>query len=327
MSVASLNAMDPRSLNDLKRLTREGDSPEALRAAAQQFEAVFMQMVFKAMREATPSDGLFDSEQTRMFQQLHDQQIAGDLATGGGGTGLAEAIFRQLGGEAMEQRSGNTSVGPDGRTYFDLSDVIRRPANPAVRSASAAEKGSPEAAEIAAPGATRPSLDGLPDHVGSFVGQVWDHAVDAGRKLGVPTHFVVAQAALETGWGRAELRRADGSPSHNLFNVKAGSGWRGEVVELPVTEYTAGRAITENARFRAYDSYAEAFDDYVALLSDNPRYAGVIGQQDAAAFAGALQKAGYATDPQYADKLQRVIGDRLQAVAGSFRTSFVERLR
>src|SRR5690606_20795563 len=253
--------------------------------------------------------------------------IAGELATRGGGTGLAEAIFRQLGGEAMERRSGNTSVGPDGRTYFDLSDVIRRPANPAVRSASAAEKGSPEAAEIAAPGATRPSLDGLPDHVGSFVGQVWDHAADAGRKLGVPTHFVVAQAALETGWGRAELRRADGSPSHNLFNVKAGSGWRGEVVELPVTEYTAGRAVTENARFRAYDSYAEAFDDYVALLSDNPRYAGVIGQQDAAACAGALQKAGYATDPQYADKLQRVIGDRLQAVAGSFRTSFVERLR
>lgn len=314
MSVASLNAMDPRSLGELQRLAREGDSPEALRAAAQQFEAMFMQMVFKAMREATPADDLFGSEQTRLFQQLHDQQIASDMARSGRGTGLADAIFRQLGGEAMQERSGNTIQGPDGRTYFDLADVVRRPAKAAVR-AGEAENSTAQTAGIAATPAPagRQGL-GLDGHVGAFVDKVWSHAERAAKALEVPTRFVVAQAALETGWGRAELRRADGAPSHNLFNVKAGAGWRGEVVELPVTEYVDGRATTENARFRAYDSYAQAFDDYVALLTDNPRYADVAGQRDAASFAGALQRAGYATDPQYADKLSRVIDGRLGAL-------------
>jgi flagellar protein FlgJ len=317
VSAVSLNAMDPRSLNDLKRLAQGGDSPEALRAAAQQFEALFMEMVFKAMREASPSDGLLDNDQTRLFQQLHDQQIATELANSGRGSGLAEAIYRQLGGEAMERRQGNTSIGPDGRIYFDLANVPRRAAIPAAPRAAGKENPSAEAAEIAAGRAAQAQRPELPGHVGAFVDKVWDAAARAGRELGVPARFIVAQAALETGWGRAELRRADGSPSHNLFNIKAGSGWRGDVVELPVTEYANGRAYTENARFRAYDSYAEAFDDYVALLRDNPRYSGVLGQRDASAFASGLVRGGYATDPDYAGKLQRVIGGSLGALAGS----------
>jgi flagellar protein FlgJ len=119
---------------------------------------------------------------------------------------------------------------------------------------------------------------------------------------------MVAQAALETGWGRAELRRADGSPSYNLFNLKAGSGWKGPVVEVPVTEYANGRPYTETARFRAYGSYVEAFADYAGLLRESPRYAEVLGKTDGAAFARSLQQAGYATDPMYADKLTRIIG-------------------
>jgi flagellar protein FlgJ len=129
---------------------------------------------------------------------------------------------------------------------------------------------------------------------------------------------MVAQAALETGWGRAELRRADGTPSHNLFNIKAGSDWKGAVVEVPVKEYANGRAYTENARFRAYGSYEEAFRDYANLLRNSPRYAEVLGQQDGAGFARSLQQAGYATDPMYADKLARIIsGSTLRsALAG-----------
>lgn len=317
MSMAgSLNALDPRSFADLKRLTADGNSPEALRAAAKQFEAVFMQMVFKAMRDATPQDSLFDNEQTRLFQQLHDQQVAMDLSQRGRGMGLADVIFRQLGGERLE-REAATLTGPDGRQYFDLADVPRRAAIPAARPRPAENAAAPTAeiaaAPVVSPGvpAGAPVRADVPERVAGFVGKVWKDAVAAGRGLGVPPQFVVAQAALETGWGRAELRRADGSPSYNLFNIKAGASWKGDTVELPVTEYANGRAYTENARFRAYGSYAEAFRDYVALLRDNPRYADALGQRDASAFADGLVRGGYATDPHYADKLVRIIGGGL----------------
>lgn len=147
-----------------------------------------------------------------------------------------------------------------------------------------------------------------PEGAREFVNRVWAHAGEASRSTGIPAHFMVGQAALETGWGRGELRRADGAPSYNLFNIKAGPNWKGPVVEVPVTEYANGRPYTETARFRAYGSYAEAFRDYAGLLRGNPRYAEVLGQTDAAGFARSLQQAGYATDPMYADKLTRIIG-------------------
>lgn len=317
MSSVTLNALDPRSFSDLKRLaSADGSSPEALRAAAQQFEAMFMQMVFKAMRDATPVDGLFDSEQTRMFQQLHDQQIAMDLSTRGRGTGLADVIFRQLGGEALERGASGRAgtLGPDGRTYFDIADVPRRAAIAAAKAekiaAGASESAAvPVAGEVSEAAPAQAATPGSPaERAQAFVRRVWDHAVSAAEKLGVPPAFVVAQAALETGWGRAELRRADGVQSHNLFNIKAGSSWSGPTVELPVTEYANGRARTELAKFRAYGSYAEAFDDYANLLRNNSRYAGVLGQTNAGDFARNLQRGGYATDPAYADKLVRIIG-------------------
>lgn len=306
-SPVSLNTLDPRSFGDLKRLAGDGNSPEALRAVAQQFEAVFTQLVFKAMRDATPQGGLFDSEHTRLFQSMHDQQLSSDLASRGKGLGLADAIFRQLGGEALEARAMDTITGPDGRQYFDLAGVPRRAAIPAA-SPRIAEKAAEAAAEVAAPQPPSQPAANVPEHISGFVHKLRRDAEIAGRELGVPAHFLVAQAALETGWGRAELRRADGSPSHNLFNIKAGSSWKGDVVELPVTEYANGRAYTENARFRAYGSYAEAFRDYVALLRDNPRYAAALGQKQPAGFAQGLTGGGYATDPQYADKLVRIIG-------------------
>ncbi|HET7776431.1 MAG TPA: flagellar assembly peptidoglycan hydrolase FlgJ, partial [Azospira sp.] len=123
---------------------------------------------------------------------------------------------------------------------------------------------------------------------------------------GVPAHFIVAHAALETGWGKSEIRRADGSPSYNLFGVKAGKGWQGATVDATTTEYVGGVAQTTKEKFRAYGSYAEAFRDYASLLQ-RPRFAGALGQQDGMEFARSLQQAGYATDPMYADKLGRII--------------------
>ncbi|WP_407278270.1 flagellar assembly peptidoglycan hydrolase FlgJ [Aromatoleum evansii] len=325
VAATQINALDPRALADMKRLARDGNSPEGLRAAAKQFEALFMQMVLKSMRDAVPSTGMFDSDQTRLFQALQDQQMAMNMAQGRG-VGLADAILRQLGGETPAQAI-------EGEGSLDVSRIPRRaaivaggelpPANAAVdtddlaefaarlgaaigkpRSEAGGFRGAGDAGEAAEASSSRAVPEGARD----FVNRVWAHAGEASRSTGIPAHFMVGQAALETGWGRGELRRADGSPSHNLFNIKAGPNWKGAVVEVSVTEYANGRPYTENARFRAYGSYAEAFRDYANLLRGNPRYAEVLGQTDAAGFARSLQQAGYATDPMYADKLTRIIG-------------------
>ena len=141
-----------------------------------------------------------------------------------------------------------------------------------------------------------------------FVNRVWTHAVDAARAVGIPPRFMVGQAALESGWGRHEIRAADGTASHNVFGIKAGRSWKGAVIEKTTTEFVNGVAQKVTARFRAYASYGEAFQDYAKLLRNNPRYAAVLGQaQDAKGFAHSLQKSGYATDPAYADKLTRII--------------------
>jgi len=319
---SSFNAMDPNAFGDLKRLARENNSPEALRAAARQFEALFMQMVLKAMRDATPPNGLFDSDQTRMLQGLHDQQMAMDLSLQGRGTGLADVIFRQLGGESSRDPL-PLRFGPDGRPVFDLASVPRRPAITAARVRREADS----AAEVPAPG-ERPDVarttavrsadvGSVAERVRAFVDRVRSHALEASRSIGIPVPFMIAQAALESGWGRAELRTSDGRPSYNLFNIKAGRNWKGPVIELPVTEYANGRAHTEKAQFRVYGSYAEAFRDYANLLRNSPRYSEVLGQRDASGFAQSLQAAGYATDPMYADKLTRIIGmSTLRAALG-----------
>lgn len=332
-----LNALDPNSLADLKRLARNNpDSPETLRAASKQFEALFMQMALKAMREATPSSGLFDSEQTKSYQSLLDQQMALNLAHARN-NGMSEALFRQLGGingkgAAASAVDGLALPNASENKGFDISNVVRQAANPAAlmrqTQAMAARAGSTDSREEAdsigllisqlenamrtARGSTAAAgdssaADEVPDQVREFVDAVWPHAQAASRQTGIPAQFMVAQAALETGWGDKVLRHADGRSSHNLFNIKAGSNWSGETVSRKVTEYAGGSAYTEQARFRSYASYAEAFQDYARLLSTNARYSDVMGQTSAAGFARSLQQAGYATDPMYADKLTRII--------------------
>ena len=145
-------------------------------------------------------------------------------------------------------------------------------------------------------------------HVKSFQERVGLHAEEASRATGIPAKFMMAQAALESGWGRREIKAADGSPSFNLFGIKAGAGWKGKVVDARTTEYINGVAHTKVEKFRAYDSYADAFKDYARLLSKHPRYQNVIANaQDVRGFAVGLQRAGYATDPQYAAKLMNII--------------------
>lgn len=273
---------DTSGLAAIKRQARSND-PAALKAAAQQFEAMFLQMVLKSMRDASPREGLFDNDQTRLYQSLLDQQMSQVLAAKGG-TGLAKIIETQLSRNA-------------GTDQAELLADLPLPPAPTLRQFTSPARS-----------ATSSSAGGMPASLKDFVGRIWPHAVEAGRSLGVRPEFLVGQAALESGWGRAEPKRADGQPSYNLFGIKAGRNWTGDVAEATTTEYVDGVARQRVERFRAYGSYAEAFRDYASLLSSNPRYASVLGATDAVSFAGGLQRGGYATDPAYADKLARVIG-------------------
>jgi len=306
---SQINALDPNTLGGLRRLSKE-NSPEATKEAARQFEALFVQQMLKSMRDATPKGGMFDSDETRMYQSLLDQQMAMQLSTRAGGIGLARVIERQL-------NAGKAEVTlPDGPVPLDAA--IRRGFDAAVSPAGTASGAAKSAAAAASAAATAvPQLPNMPAGAGprAFVEKVWPQAVEASRATGIPARFLVAQAALETGWGKFELKNADGTPSHNLFNIKAGKRWGGDTVSTATTEYANGAATRENARFRAYGSYADSFRDYANLIRNNPRYAAVVGQSDATAFARGLQAAGYATDPQYADKLARIINGNTLRVA------------
>ncbi len=311
---------DLQSLSALKSGVKQ-DDPQALKAAARQFEAVFLQMVLKSMRAATPQDGIFDSEQTRFYQELLDQQLSQTLSARGG-TGLAAVIERQLSRqdatpadfpdglplglppaalplETLRQINNFGVPAPQGvPRALPLDRVPVQPALPAVPRPVAPPSGA------SAPGVDNVAPDGT---ARGFVAATLPHALAASRETGIPAHFLVAHAALETGWGKHEPRFADGRPSHNLFGIKAGGTWRGAVVEARTTEYVNGAAESRVERFRAYGSPAESFRDYARLLAGSPRYAGVLGSQDAATFARGLQRAGYATDPDYAAKLEGII--------------------
>lgn len=317
--IANLPAYDANSLNSLKRIASD-NSPEALHAAAQQFEAVFLGMVLKSMRDATPQDGLFDSEQTKTFQSMLDQQLA-QMLVAKGSTGLAAMIEKQLsrtssGGTAASSAAGvadSAAAAEVPVSRFD-SATLRRAAvhvldtgTPAVASSAQAAAEAVGGTANATTATTATTATVAVAGTGGFVDKIWPHALKAAQESGIPAHFMVAQAALETGWGKSEMFQANGQPAHNLFGVKAGKDWTGAVVEKSTTEYVDGVPQRTVARFRAYASYGEAFSDYAGILKNNPRYAAVVGSQDAATFARGLQQAGYATDPMYASKLERII--------------------
>jgi flagellar protein FlgJ len=279
--------LDTRA-SDLRRKLR--DDPQAgLKEAAGQFEGLLLQTMLKSMRSATPQDGLLDSEQTRFFTEILDQQLALNLSALDS-FGFGKLIERQMG----------SGLAPDGGEAIDK-------ALGQLRQALFDRQAASSAGFVAAGRSASASAD-VPESGREYVDRVWPHAVEAARTLGVPPQFLVAHSALESGWGKSEIRRADGSPSYNVFGVKAGGNWQGAVAEAATTEYVDGVPRTLREKFRAYGSYGEAFQDYARLLAGNSRYSQVLGQQDGARFARSLQESGYATDPAYADKLARVIG-------------------
>jgi len=272
-------AIDPQSLGALHKLTNAADSKEGIKAAAKQFEAYFLQMMLRSMRDTLSQDGLFDSQETKTFTDMFDQQVAQSVSQGRG-FGLADALAAQIEHQIA-------------------------PINQARTTQAAAKDATPSDAGTALPAVETAVTSGTPTS-NSFVDKLWSHASEAAKKLGIAPHLLVGQAALESGWGKHELKGADGSASHNLFNVKAGANWQGPTVEKQVTEYVNGKPVQSTEKFRAYRSYEESFADYAKLLSANPRYAGALNQ-DATGFARGLQQGGFATDPDYGNKLMRVI--------------------
>jgi flagellar protein FlgJ len=270
-------SVDPQGLAALKRAAKD-NSPDAIKAVAKQFEAVFMNMMLKSMREATPQDGMTDNDQSRLYTSMLDQQLSQNLATKG--IGLADVLARQL-------SSFTPPAAPSGTTVIPLQTTPPTDVMPK-------------------------SNTGQSSQAQTFQSRLQAHAEAASKTTGIPAKFMLGQAALESGWGRKEINNADGTTSHNLFGIKATAGWHGKTVDAVTTEYVDGVAQRRVEKFRAYDSYADSFRDYAHLLKSNPRYQQVIASgQDAVGFAQGLQRAGYATDPHYADKLTKIINSSL----------------
>ncbi|MFH7906716.1 flagellar assembly peptidoglycan hydrolase FlgJ [Enterobacter cloacae] len=285
-------AYDVRSLDTLKREAGRA-SPGALKAAAKQLEGVFVQMMMKSMRDATFKDDLLHSQSAEMYTAMHDQQVAQDIA-GSGQLGFADLIVRQLGGESdtpVTSTQGRDLLRP-GLASAPATGPLRLPAP--VSFAKPAEGAHP------------------------FISLLLRPAQAAAQQSGLHPHLILAQAALESGWGKREIPAADGSPSHNLFGIKATGDWRGKTTEITTTEYINGVKQKVKAAFRVYDSYEHALSDYAKLLTKNPRYRGVVQSGSPEQGAKALQAGGYATDPAYAKKLiaiiQKVKGDVQQGV-------------
>ena len=290
-AATGLVGVDTRPLDAL-RASAAQDPKAAIREAAKQFEALFMQQLMKSMREATVSSGMLDNEGTKLGNEMLDAQYATKMSGLPGG--LADAIARQL-----ERQLG---------TGANDAAAVRAPSGAAGAATSASSAANVSAA---------PPLSG---RQAEFVRVHQDAARAAEAASGIPAAFTIAQAAHESAWGQREIKNADGSASHNLFGVKAGAGWTGATTEITTTEWVGGEPQKVTAKFRSYASYADAFRDYAQLMKTSPRYSSAVAAATAApasaatgqGFASALQRAGYATDPGYADKLSRLINSTLR---------------
>lgn len=362
---------DSGSYSDLNRLNqlkvgKDRDGAENVRKVAQEFESLFINEMLKSMRSATEvmsKDNPFNSQASKQYQDMHDQQLSVTLSKEGGGIGLADVLIRQLSKqhEPSEKSNPFAQVAPaEDAKWSGNPNVVAANVDPARNDAQLlnqrrlalpgrlAERAPAEAAstglavdQVEKSGAPQPLVDldwkpatafaapveaplivngveatapsapsktrfSSPDE---FIATMLPMAEKAAKRLGVEPRFLVAQAALETGWGKSMIKQKDGSNSHNLFGIKS-NGWDGESAKVTTTEYVNGKATKQVAGFRAYDSFEQSFNDYVRLLENNDRYrpaiqvASISGNSER--FVNELQRAGYATDPQYARKINQI---------------------
>tara|TARA_Y100000310_G_scaffold331780_1_gene405994 strand:+ start:337 stop:1290 length:954 start_codon:yes stop_codon:yes gene_type:complete len=300
---------DFNSLVSLKAQAQQ-DPDAALKKVAQEFEAIFINMMFKNMRSANENigGGLFDSAQTKQYTEMMDSQLAQSLANAGG-MGLAESLVRQLQGKGKDVSSAEGSALDSEASFLrNLSTLdAERVRAVARRAAEDYTESAQQVVDTAKVKATDVAFDS-PD---TFVQTLWPHAQKAGERLGVDPKAILAQAALETGWGKYPMAKTDGSPSYNLFGIKADHRWSGDKALVSTLEFKEGVAQREKAAFRAYDSFSQSFEDYADFLKNSERYQEALEAGDnAAMFAAYLQKGGYATDPNYADKITNILSSK-----------------
>ena len=291
-------------------------SPEATREAARQFEALFVQMMLKSMRDA---NAVLGEERDTTYEEMFDKQISMEM-TKGKGLGMGEMMVRQLGGGET-----STTAPPE-----PLALLLQR--LPAMGRALLSELPDnltpglsiPAARDLGPPAPVLPALtrgsrsDFRPETREDFVREIWPLAVRAGEKLGVNPRAIVAQAALETGWGSRLIRDDAGVSGNNLFGIKADSRWTGDRVTVTTLEYEGGLPKPQRAPFRAYPDLAAGFEDYVRFLQGNPRYSEALqAGTNTGVYAERLQSAGYATDPHYAEKIRSIIASPTLGTTGS----------
>ncbi|MBZ5793144.1 flagellar assembly peptidoglycan hydrolase FlgJ [Burkholderia contaminans] len=304
-------ALDVQGFDALRAQAKQ--SPQAgAKAVAGQFDAMFTQMMLKSMRDASPDGGLFDSHTSKLYTSMLDQQLAQQMSTRG--IGVADALMKQLLRNAGQGAGSDTAadVGAGGLGAGGLGTSGNEGGLAAMNAmakayANAANNGGLAGTRgYSAGSALTPPLKGASgvQDADAFVDRLAGPAQAASASTGIPARFIVGQAALESGWGKREIRANDGSTSYNVFGIKATKGWTGRTVSALTTEYVNGTPRRVVAKFRAYDSYEHAMTDYANLLKNNPRYSGVLSaSRSVEGFAHGMQKAGYATDPNYAKKL------------------------
>lgn len=285
---------DFAGLTRLKAQAR-ADQNAALDKAAKQFESMFLQLMLKSMRQAKLTDGLFDSNAMQKYREMYDEQLSVHLAEAGG-AGLADVIKRQLAGvDKQVSRQG-----------MDIKAYQQQPVQlvPMIQEQQAVVEATQNKKETV--------LDGTPEN---FIDKLKPFAEKAAAALGLQPQALLAQAALETGWGKAQMKMADGKPSFNLFGIKADSRWDGKQANVSTLEFRDGVAKKERANFRAYESYEDSFNDYANFIFENRRYQKALkNTENPAAYFNELQQAGYATDPSYAAKIMSILRrDDIQA--------------
>ncbi|PSJ44620.1 flagellar assembly peptidoglycan hydrolase FlgJ [Zobellella taiwanensis] len=310
----SLLVNDVQGLDRLRQQAFAEDRGKALDEAARQFESLFTQQLFKSMREANrafEADSPMNNRHTQFYQDMHDQQMTSELSRQGS-LGLADMIVRQLGGG---------EAGAPAARHFDLADARRfsgrtiRPPKAGDTTAEAPARPPLSAAQNSSPAVTLEAGTrfGSPEE---FVRNLLPAATEAGKKLGLAPEAMIAQAALETGWGKKIIGKKNGPSSHNLFGIKADKSWKAEKTWVNTLEYEQGVAVKVQAPFRSYASFNDSFNDYVRFLQDNPRYGKALDQTgNPRQYFQALQQAGYATDPRYADKLTSIFNSVTKMVS------------
>ncbi|MES1195550.1 MAG: flagellar assembly peptidoglycan hydrolase FlgJ [Steroidobacter sp.] len=316
MTAPANNATFYADFKSLAALKHEAttDSQKALRGAAQQFESLFINMMLKSAREATSSvgDSISGGSEMDMYQSMFDEQIATQMSKGKG-LGLADMLVQQLNRSGMVKGAPSANSGGADKTPSSgsaskmtlppdkkITTAVPNQAAPVTKisKAPASVTTSSSTAQKPGPNFSSPA---------EFVEKMWPYAQQAAQKLGVDPRTLIAHAALETGWGKHIPCQGDGSSSFNLFGIKAGSGWNGQSIGSATLEFDQGVAVKRVERFKAYDSPEQCFADYASLLSSHPRYGETLNAgANTAKFAHALQKGGYATDPDYAHKLKAV---------------------